>query len=85
MDVLQVKQGFEPSTFRCHFLGWNPAVWTQDKSYEAYKQSVDSGITNVKDELKQYDDSRKLSYAQLKGSPVGIDLMKKEVASYSIA
>lgn len=79
MIGFQVKQGFEPSTFRCHFLGWNPALWAQDKSYEAYKKSVGTGITTVEDELKVYDESRKLSYEELKGNPVGIDLTRKEV------
>ena len=33
----------------------------------------------MQDELKVYDESRKLSYEELKGSPVGIDLTRKEV------
>lgn len=74
-----MKQGFEPSTFRCHFLGWNPNLWAQNKSYEEYKKSVTSGVTTVKEELEVYDDSRKLSYKELKGMPAGIDLTKKEV------
>ena len=37
---LQVKQGFEPPIFTCHFLGWNPGLWAQDKSYEAYVKEV---------------------------------------------
>lgn len=76
---LQVKQGFEPSTFRCYFLGWNPNLWAQHQSFEEYKKSVTSGVTSVTEELKQFDDSRKLSYEELKGSPAGIDLTKKEV------
>ena len=36
-------------------------------------------MSHVQDELKQYDDSRKLSYEELKGNPAGIDLTKKEV------
>lgn len=79
MQIMQVKQGFEPSTFRCHFLGWNPSLWAQNISFEEYKKLVTAGVTNVEDELKQYDDSRKLSHEQLKGSPSGIDLSKKEV------
>lgn len=77
--LLQVKQGFEPNTFKCHFLGWNPSLWAQNQSFEAYKESVTSGVTSVQDELKQYDDTRKLSYEELKGTPSGIDLTKKEV------
>ena len=36
-------------------------------------------MTDVKKELEQYDDSRKLSYEELKGNPPGIDLTRKEV------
>ena len=74
-----MKQGFEPSTFKCHFLGWNANLWAQSKSYEDYKKSVGKGVTNIADEVKQYDDTRKLTYNELKGSPVGIDVSKKEV------
>ena len=55
-------------------------MWAQNQSFEAYRKSVTSGVTNVQDELEQYDDSRKLSYEELKGSPSGIDLTKKEVS-----
>ena len=81
---VQVKQGFEPNTFRCHFLGWNPTLWAQNKSYEEYKKSVTSGVTSVEAELEVYDESRKLSYQELKGKPVGIDLTRKEVQSQKI-
>lgn len=54
-------------------------MWAQNKSYEEYKKSVSEGVTSVADELKQYDDSRKLSYEELKGNPTGIDMSKKEV------
>ena len=37
---VQVKQGFEPPIFTCHFLGWNPNLWAQDKTYEAYLKEV---------------------------------------------
>lgn len=78
---MQVRQGFEPAPFRCHFLGWNPNLWAQNKSYEEYKNSVTSGVTSVQKELEVYDDSRKLSYEELKGNPVGIDLTRKEVCT----
>ncbi len=38
--LVQVKQGFEPPTFRCHFRGWNPNLWAQDISYETYRKQV---------------------------------------------
>ncbi len=38
--LVQVKQGFEPPTFRCHYLGWNPSLWERDDSYESYRKQV---------------------------------------------
>ena len=78
----QVKQGFEPTNFSCHFLGWNPNLWAQNKSYEAYRQKVTEGVTSGKEELKKYDEGRKFPYEQLKGQqcPPGVDPTSKEVS-----
>ena len=78
----QVKQGCEPPTFTCHFLGWNSNLWAQNKSYEAYRKQVSEGIIAVAEELKKYDDNRKFKYEELKGRnncPTGIDVTRKEV------
>ena len=77
----QVKQGFEPPTFSCHFLGWNPNLWAQDSSYETYRKQVTQGVTSVQEELKKYDEGRKFPYEQLKGKscPQGVDPTMKEV------
>ena len=82
ISMFQVKQGCEPPTFTCHFLGWNPNLWGQDKSYEAYRKQVSEGITTVAEELKKYDDNRKFKYEELKGRsncPTGVDVARKEV------
>ena len=80
--TFQVKQGCEPPTFTCHFLGWNPNLWDKDKSYETYRKLVTSGVTSVAGELSKYDEDRKFKYADLKGKgncPTGVDPTKKEV------
>ena len=80
--TFQVKQGCEPPTFTCHFLGWNPDLWAQDRSYETYRKQITSGVTSVASELTKYDEGRKLKYADLKGKgncPTGVDPTKKEV------
>ena len=81
---LQVKQGFEPLAFSCFFLGWNPNLWAQNESYEAYHQQVTRGVTSVQEELKKYDEGRKFPYEQLKGKlcPAGVDPTVKEVCEY---
>lgn len=80
----QVKQGFEPLVFSCHFLGWNPNLWAQNESYEAYRQQVTQGVTSVQEELKKYEEGRKFPYEQLKGKlcPTGVDPTVKEVCAW---
>ena len=75
----QVKQGFEPPIFACHFHGWNPNLWAQNKTYKQYLAQVESGTSTVQEELEQY--GRKYPYAQLKGTqcPGGVDATSKEV------
>ena len=79
-----MKQGCEPPTFICHFLGWDPDLWTRDRSYETYRKQVTSGsgVTAVATELAKYDESRKFKYDDLKGKgncPTGVYPTKKEV------
>ena len=77
-----MKQGCEPPTFTCHFLGWDADLWSQDRSYETYRKQVTSGVTGVASELTKYDESRKFKYDDLKGKgncPTGVDATKKEV------
>jgi hypothetical protein len=81
-QLLQVKQGFEPPIFTCHFLGWNPNFWAQSKTYEAYMKEVKQGVTSVSEELAKYDPNKKFKYEQLKGRgncPVGVDPSNKEL------
>ena len=83
----QVKQGFEPPNFSCHFLGWNPNLWAQNKSYEAYRQQVTQGVTSGQEELKKYDEGRKFPYEQLKEDlcPPGVDPTSKEVHNSTLS
>ena len=77
-----MKQGCEPPTFTCHFLGWNPDLWSQDKSYEMYRKQVEAGVSSVLDELTKYDEGQKYKYEDLRGQgncPTGVDPTKKEV------
>ena len=51
-QLLQVKQGFEPPIFTCHFTGWNPNAWKSDKSYETYLKEFKAkgpGVTSVEE------------------------------------
>ena len=47
--MMQVKQGFEPLNFTCHFLDWNPDLWKKDSSYESYRKSLEGKKGNVSD------------------------------------
>lgn len=44
--LLQVKQGFEPTPFTCHFFGWNPDLWASIPNYADYVKLVSSGVTS---------------------------------------
>ena len=55
-------------------------MWSHEKSYEDYKQSVIAGITSVAEEVEKYDEDRKFTYEELLGFPEGVDATKKEVA-----
>ena len=40
--LIQIKQGFEPVNFTCYFHAWNPNMWKQDSSYDAYLAKIKS-------------------------------------------
>ena len=84
--LIQVKQGFEPPTFSGLFLGWNPNLWAQNKTYEEYRAQITAGVSDVRQELKTYEEGRKLTYNELKGKqlPKGVDATKKEVGVVSV-
>lgn len=44
--LLQVKQGYEPSTFTTLFNGWNPDLWSSIPSYADYVKLVNSGASS---------------------------------------
>nr|WAQ15589.1 villin [Halisarca dujardinii] len=79
--MTQIKQGFEPLMFTSHFLDWNPELWTNDASFETYRQSLQGKATsaNVATASKVYE-VREIPYSQLKGGkcPEGVDPTNKE-------
>jgi hypothetical protein len=81
--MMQVKQGFEPLNFTCHFLDWNPDLWKKDSSYESYRKSLEGKKGNVSDvaSASKVFEVREVPYSQLKGSacPEGVDPTNKEV------
>lgn len=38
--IIKVKQGFEPPTFTGWFMAWDPAKWSNNKSYEELKREL---------------------------------------------
>lgn len=61
--ILMVKQGFEPPTFTCHFIGWDDNKWRDGKTYEQLCAEMMAGnpdasaadlVVSVDDALKKY-------------------------------
>jgi hypothetical protein len=79
-----VKQGFEPPNFTGHFIGWNPAKWSQGKSYADLKKSLAGGggelTTSLASELSKFTVAAKYTFQQLTGAslPEGVDATMKE-------
>lgn len=85
---MQVKQGFEPPNFTCHFFGFDSNKWSNGKTYEQLKAELKQ--SNPSGDLSPMDISKALSgfaagtysYSVLTGSdplPEGLDSTKKEM------
>lgn len=87
--ILQIKQGFEPPNFTCHFHAWDPACWSQGKSYDELKKELAAsnpkgdlgsmGPTSATAVLSAFS-GQTYTMAQLtaKDLPEGVDPTKKE-------
>jgi hypothetical protein len=84
--IMQIKQGFEPSNFRCHFHAWDDDKWSSGLSYEELVKSlegsgVDAGPVSVQAALDKYSGNQKFPYEQLLDNsklPEEVDLTAKE-------
>lgn len=59
VTFLQIKQGFEPPNFTCHFFGFDSNKWSNGKTYAQLKAEL--GQTNPTGELGPMDVSKALS------------------------
>jgi hypothetical protein len=83
---LQIKQGFEPPNFTCHFFGFDSNKWSEGKTYAELKAEL--AESNPKGDLGPMDVTKALSgfaagtysYAVLTSGdyPEGLDVTKKE-------
>ena len=81
--IMMVKQGREPTNFRCHFHAWDDEKWSNGMNYEQLKAALGSGevmAVSVDKALEAYSSNVKYSYEQLKrgGLPETVDLTVKE-------
>lgn len=78
--LIQIKQGYEPSTFTSHFHGWDHSRWRSGLyKKEAFDQPAETGhISTVQEELEKLHQN--YSYQQLvqKRLPEGVDPIYKE-------
>lgn len=87
--VLNVKQGYEPPNFTCHFTGWDIHKWSSGKTYEELKAEAmksnpsgdlgSMGPTSVSAALDSFSGAT-YTFEQLTGGslPEGVDPTKKE-------
>jgi len=83
VQVMVVKQGYEPPQLTGLFPGWNDEVFAQGKSYEEIKNELNdqnAGITLVTEELRKFSFDIKYPYNVLTRPvlPDGVDPTKKE-------
>lgn len=80
--IMQIKQGFEPTNFRCHFHAWDDEMWSKGMSYEELKSQLGSEAEAVcvHEALDEWSGNKKYPYEQLRDGPLPetVDLTAKE-------
>jgi len=83
VQMVVIKQGYEPPQFTGHFQAWNDDVFAHGKSYEQIKKELrdeNAGISFVQEELTKFSFDRKYPFSVLcqEELPDGIDPTRKE-------
>ncbi|EGD82600.1 scinderin isoform 2 [Salpingoeca rosetta] len=80
--IMQIKQGFEPTNFRCHFHAWDDDMWSKGMSYEELKAKLGSEVEGVDAmaALDEWSGNKKYPYELLRDGPVPetVDVTAKE-------
>jgi hypothetical protein len=82
--IMMIKQGREPTNFRCHFHAWDDEKWSNGMNYEQLKAALGGGevaAISVDAALDAFSTNTKYSIAQLSDNsslPDTVDLTKKE-------
>ncbi|EDQ85244.1 uncharacterized protein MONBRDRAFT_34323 [Monosiga brevicollis MX1] len=82
--IMVVKQGLEPTNFRCHFMAWDDEKWSNGMNYEQLKAALGSGevgAVSLDQAMDAFSTNKKYPYEQLKsndGLPDTVDKTKKE-------
>lgn len=82
--IMVIKQGREPTNFRCHFFAWDDEKWSNGMNYEQLKAALGSGevaAVSADQALDAFSTNNKIPYEQLKNSeglPDTVDLTMKE-------
>ncbi|XP_057303795.1 advillin-like isoform X2 [Hydractinia symbiolongicarpus] len=83
VQIMVVKQGFEPPQMTGCFPSWDDNVFAHGKSYEELKRELNdenAGVTFVQEELSKFSFDRKypLKVLQQEEVPEGVDPTRKE-------
>ena len=81
--IMVLKQGFEPTNFRCHFHAWDDEKWSNGMNYEELKAALGSEATTIvtaDTALEAFSTNTKYSHVDLQSNniPDTVDKTKKE-------
>eukprot|EP00056_Hartaetosiga_gracilis_P012462 m.198992 g.198992 ORF g.198992 m.198992 type:complete len:666 (-) comp13692_c2_seq2:133-2130(-) len=81
--IMQVKQGFEPTNFRCNFHAWDDDKWSSGLSYEELKAKLGAAVEvqDASEALDEWSGNKKYPYTLLRDGPLPetVDATKKEL------
>ena len=82
-SIMVIKQGREPTNFRCHFMAWDDEKWSNGMNYDQLKAALGSNeVAGVSADqaLQAFSTNVKYTYEQLRTNdiPSEVDQTRKQ-------
>eukprot|EP00730_Choanoeca_flexa_P008954 TRINITY_DN12561_c0_g5_i1.p1 TRINITY_DN12561_c0_g5~~TRINITY_DN12561_c0_g5_i1.p1 ORF type:complete len:835 (+),score=300.76 TRINITY_DN12561_c0_g5_i1:1495-3999(+) len=84
-SIMVIKQGREPTNFRCHFFAWDDEKWSNGMNYDELKAALGKGETvaiSADEALEAFSTSRKFTYDQLRTNDIPDEVDKTRKQEY---